>query len=658
MARLAMPVACLLAVLGAAPSLAEELPRLGPEFQINSTTKGLQFAPAVASDGSGGFVAIWMGEVGVGLFQLFGQRFDGSGAAQGGELQISSGPGVTDVPQIASTPDGGFAAVWTGPGVRLRLFGPSGIAKGGEIQVNDPGFLVLGADVAVNGAGEVMVLWTTGGSDGRVFSRRYDPLGQPLEEPFPVRSHRDFSYASVGLAAAPGGDFLAVWSEGNDHFSLDLWMRRFDAGSRSWSDPLRTSTPSTMSYNNDPQPVFRADGSFLVVWTRFPVFFYPSVGYPEVFARSFDAAGSPLGLEVEIFEGNYYPAAVALDREGNALVLADEDLHSVAGTLFDRSWHPLTPRVQLHDDQLSDKWGPAVAADGTGNFFVAWTSGLPYLQTPKPVGSDGYLWGVFGQRFGDPRCAPGSEVLCLGPDNRFEVRASWKIPSGETGIGRGRPISADTGALWFFGPTNLEAMVKILDARAINGHFWLYLGSLSNVDYTITVTDTATGQQRSYHNPAGQFASQADTRAFADSSPASSVAAAAPELQPLEQSSTAAAGCAASTENLCLAGGRFQAQIDFVDPRDGAPGHAKAVPLTGDTGAFWFFDRKNLEAMIKILDGRTVNGHFWILYGALSDVEYTITVTDTATGEQRTYINPRGHLASRADVKAFPGGSN
>lgn len=656
MARLAMPVACLLTVLGVSASPAEDLPRLGPEFQINSTTQGRQYVPAVAGDGFGGFVVIWTGEVAGNLYQVFGQRFDGSGAAQGGELQISSGPGVTSVPQIASTPDGGFAAVWVGQGVRLRLFGPSGIAKSGEIQVSDPGFLSLAADVAVNGAGEVMVLWTSGGSDGRVFTRRYDPLGQPLEEPFTIRSHRDFSYASVGLAAAPDGDFLAVWSEGNDRFSVDLWMRRFDAGSKSWGDSLRTSTPVTMSYNNEPQPVFRADGSFLVVWTNYPVVFYPSFAYPGVFARSFDAGGSPLGFEVEIFEGNYSPAAVALDRDGNALVLADEDLHSVAGALFDRSWRPLTPRVQLHGDQQSDKWQPAVAADGTGNFFAAWTSGLPYLQTPKPAGSDGYLWGVFGQRLGDPRCAPGAEVLCLGPNGRFEVRARWKIPSGEAGTGRGRPISADTGALWFFGPTNLEAMVKILDARAVNGHFWLYLGSLSNVDYTIIVTDTATGQQRSYHNLAGQFASQADTHAFADSSPASSVAAAAPELQPLEQISLETAGCAASAENLCLAGGRFQVQVDFVDPRDGAPGRGKAAPLTGDTGAFWFFDRKNLEAMIKILDGRTVNGHFWVLFGALSDVEYTITVIDTLTGERRTYVNHRGELASRADLKAFAGG--
>jgi hypothetical protein len=57
--------------------------------------------------------------------------------------------------------------------------------------------------------------------------------------------------------------------------------------------------------------------------------------------------------------------------------------------------------------------------------------------------------------------------------------------------------------------------------------------------------------------------------------------------------------------------------------------------------------------MIKVLDGRAINGRFWVFYGALSDVDYTLTVTDTQTGQQKTYHNPRGTLASRADTQAF-----
>jgi hypothetical protein len=42
-----------------------------------------------------------------------------------------------------------------------------------------------------------------------------------------------------------------------------------------------------------------------------------------------------------------------------------------------------------------------------------------------------------------------------------------------------------------------------------------------------------------------------------------------------------------------------------------------------------------------------------VFYGALSNVEYTLTITDTQTGTVRTYKNPSGRFASVADTGAF-----
>jgi hypothetical protein len=113
------------------------------------------------------------------------------------------------------------------------------------------------------------------------------------------------------------------------------------------------------------------------------------------------------------------------------------------------------------------------------------------------------------------------------------------------------------------------------------------------------------------------------------------------------------AQCNTGSQNLCLNADRFRVEVNWRVPSQGTSGVGRAVSLTGDTGYFWFFSSNNVELVIKVVDGRTFNGHFWVFYGALSDVEYTITVTDTLTGATKTYTNSQGQLASVADTAAF-----
>ncbi len=111
--------------------------------------------------------------------------------------------------------------------------------------------------------------------------------------------------------------------------------------------------------------------------------------------------------------------------------------------------------------------------------------------------------------------------------------------------------------------------------------------------------------------------------------------------------------CVANATTLCLAGGRFKVQVEWRTPVPQV-GVGTAKPLTTDTGYFWFFSQNNIELVVKVLDGRAINSYYWVFYGALSDVAYTITVTDSQTGRQKIYTNPQGTLASVGDIKAFP----
>src|SRR5262249_13252409 len=114
--------------------------------------------------------------------------------------------------------------------------------------------------------------------------------------------------------------------------------------------------------------------------------------------------------------------------------------------------------------------------------------------------------------------------------------------------------------------------------------------------------------------------------------------------------------CANDGTALCLGGGRFQVDVDWQRDAGDPTQKAQAVGASEASGYFWFTDPYSVELVVKILDGRSVNGFFWVFYGALTDRGYTITVTDRETGEVRTYANEPGQIMSRADTNAVAGG--
>jgi virginiamycin B lyase len=296
------------------------------------------------------------------------------------------------------------------------------------------------------------------------------------------------------------------------------------------------------------------------------------------------------------------------------------------------------------------------------------------------AGPDGNIWFTEYQASKIGRIIPGSAPSGCVPETglglflsagRFKVEVCWSVPSeGRNGFGTPMTLTGDTGYFWFFDSSNIELVIKVLDGRAVNGHFWVFYGALSNVQYTIKVTEIETGIIKLYENPSGTLASVADTTAFT-STGATVETPGATSAEEIETRSaeelyglyaaltgavapkTASAGCTPGGTTLCLNQSRFQVTVDWDVPSQGTSGHGSAVSITGDTGYFWFFDSSNIELVVKVLDGQAINGHFWVFYGGISSVQYTITVTDTATGTVHAYTNSSGQLASVADTAAF-----
>jgi len=113
-------------------------------------------------------------------------------------------------------------------------------------------------------------------------------------------------------------------------------------------------------------------------------------------------------------------------------------------------------------------------------------------------------------------------LLTLDGGDRFKVdieRPGGTLAELPSTVISGDPeadASEDVGHFWFFDPDQTDVLVKVLDGCDFNGHYWVFAAAATDVEYTLNVTDTQTGESRSYEPFAGQpFQPITDTEAFA-----------------------------------------------------------------------------------------------------------------------------------------------
>ncbi|MFY9823681.1 MAG: fibronectin type III domain-containing protein [Thermoanaerobaculia bacterium] len=111
--------------------------------------------------------------------------------------------------------------------------------------------------------------------------------------------------------------------------------------------------------------------------------------------------------------------------------------------------------------------------------------------------------------------------------------------------------------------------------------------------------------------------------------------------------------CLASGTALCIHG-RFQVGVAWK-ASSSSFGAGQVMPVaSADSGLFWFTSPDNLELLVKVLDGCSLNHHYWVYTGPATDAQLTLTVIDTQTGKVRVYVNPLGVAAgATTDTEAF-----
>ncbi len=656
--------------------------RAQPEAPVDTDRAGSADIAVFTPPGGGESRRVLVWETRGDAPRVVAQMFDASGAPLAKPFPVSDVGGRQSAPQVVFLRDGGFAVVWRDqpaagatvdgrvalasraldPGTLVgRFFDPDGIPTSEEIPIAQPDDEVEEVsppDVDVDGDDEIVTTWR---EDEDVFLVRSGPSG-PLASPLRVPSAP--ADAAPRVARVPSGEFAVVWEELGA--SPRVLAQFFDTSGAAQGAPqlvaASATTPSAAAVRND---------GYAIVWTG---------ADGGVFLQRLDLTGAPSAEgPVQVALGPAVSPVVAANVAGDLVVAWERAQDSAGGPSID---------VRLYDAAVAPLGGSFSAVRGTADAVpssprVSLGSADRVTLAYAVEDAAGEPQGVFTTEVEadvTATCASDGRSLCL-QENRFEVRVDWRSGVGQpdetSGAARAVKLTDDTGYFWFFDEENVELLVKVLDACTPFERIWFFAGGLTDVETTLVVSDTLTGESLLYRSEDGaKFVPIQDTDAFASCDAAgdgvtwaASAATASREgvddapplrvepshlesLRMTSKSLDVESACTPDATRVCLAD-RFAVEATYTAPGEAAQA-ASATALTRDTAVFWFFDADNVELVVKVLDGCVLNQSRWVFAGGLTDVEVQLRVTDMLRGETVVYTNPQGQgFAPVQDTQAI-----
>ncbi len=248
------------------------------EFPVNATIEGQQLYPSVAGSEAGTFVVVWesrqadaVGKIGA----IRGQLFDGHATPLGSEIGIDAEARDARYPSVAMDAAGGFVVTWlqaqTTNAVMARRFDANGVPLGEPFQVNEIAFgSITQPAVATSPSGDFVIVWDgdpNRAGDDDIHGRCYDPNGMPRTGQFTVNSLCEGAQQYPRVAIDDANAFVVVWQHdhGDPNLATDVWARRFDAAGSPQGDQFQLN--GYVAGKQQSPDVAIAAGEFLVtVW--------------------------------------------------------------------------------------------------------------------------------------------------------------------------------------------------------------------------------------------------------------------------------------------------------------------------------------------------------------------------------------------------------
>lgn len=428
--------------VGVLPLAARAVVPFGPEFDVNTTTAGLQLDPDVAAASNGKFMTVWSGDSDGDGRGIFGQLYDHNGTPIGVEFQVNTyTTGAQQTPAVAADAAGRFIVVWAGfngPNgldVFAQRYDGNGTALGGEFQANttvadDQGY--PGVDVAAGASGDFVIAWSSYGQDGygfAVIGRRFNSDGTPAGGEFQVNTYTtgNQGYPGVAVGKSASGSFVIAWSdEYQDGDGSGVFARHFDiAGVATTPSDVQINTYTTGDQGHGGVAAAGdGAGNFVIAWNS-----YDQDGNEDgVFAQRL-SGGSLAGTEFQVNTYTTYSQgvegpAVAAGPGGDFVVTwssvgQDGSGYATMARRYHSNGTPATGEFLVNTATISQQWFPSVSIDWGECSVITWVGGQASTVAPcivdtdcpkypqevcfngfcEAISPDGDESGILGQRF-------------------------------------------------------------------------------------------------------------------------------------------------------------------------------------------------------------------------------------------------------------------
>jgi len=242
--------------------------------------------------------------------------------------------------------------------------------------------------IAMDAQGNFIIVWNSceqDGSSSGILAQRFNSDCTAIGPEFQINSESSGNQTAPAVAMIPNGNFIVTW-HGPGIDQEDIFARRFNAAGTPLGSQFRVNS-ITANRQMFPAVAAAPDGNFVVVWQS-------QITQPlelwNVCFQLYNSNGLPAGTEqnVNLLPDSRYPD-VAMDDTGRFTItwMQDDSLHSYNQIMFRVYNNDASPKTDpnfINTTPFYTVVSPSISCAAIGHFVVTWES-HPFDAASKDI---------------------------------------------------------------------------------------------------------------------------------------------------------------------------------------------------------------------------------------------------------------------------------